>query len=164
MLDTLQKKKATVEDGVEELEVCLVSNVTTKNRKGRIGRTAPGECIRFCTEEQFSQLVMNETPHVEKRNLRSCAQALAKFNLALDDLPVPPSKEKVEYTHSILQNIEAVENRKLTPLGSQLEQLPLDVDMGLVVLECADEKTLTYAVPLLAYDASAPSQKRNGVS
>lgn len=144
VVDTLQKRKAIVLEGMEELVLGFISQVTAKNRKGRIGRTAPGECIRLCSKEQFSQLDINEKPDFEKQDLRSSTLTLAKFKLSLDDLPVPPSKVKVEYTYLTLENIEAVENRKLTPLGSQLVQLPLDVDMGLAALECASVKTLKY--------------------
>ena len=142
---------------MEELTMCFVSQVTANNRKGRVGRTAPGECIRLCTEKQFfADLNLNEKPDFEKVDLRSYALTMAKFKLSLGTLPMPPSQAKVDQTYSALEHLEAVDEvRELTPLGIQLTKLPVDVDVGMAALECADNRILYYAAPILVYDASA---------
>jgi ATP-dependent helicase HrpB len=62
VIDGMRKKASSESNGFVKLEEQLISKMSAKNRKGRIGRVQPGSCWRLCTIEQFKGLNTQITP------------------------------------------------------------------------------------------------------
>ena len=159
-VDSLKKKKVEVIDGVKTFQDVPISQITAKNRKGRIGRNRDGHLIRLANEMQFNRLEYNEKANFEHQDLREPALVLAKFQLGLKDLPCPPSEEKQQQTYEALERMRALTScTELSKVGESLLKIPLSIDMAAVANACADFGILRSALAWLCFDADVYTRK-----
>ncbi len=137
---------------VQRLPIEPVSRASADQRKGRCGRTADGICIRLFSEEDFAARLAFTEPEILRTNLASVI--LQMTNLGLGDLAKfpfidPPDRRNVTDGIKLLEELGALDGRKLTPLGRQLAQLPVDPRLARMVIE-ADRQECTAEVMVIA--------------
>ncbi len=123
---------------VQRLPIEAVSQASANQRKGRCGRTSDGICIRLYSEEDFEARPAFTEPEILRTNLASVI--LQMTNLGLGDLAKfpfidPPDRRNVTDGVKLLEELGALDGRKLTPLGRQLAQLPVDPRLARMVIE-----------------------------
>jgi ATP-dependent helicase HrpA len=120
---------------VQRLPIEAVSQASADQRAGRCGRVAPGVCIRLYTEEDYLARPAFTEPEVLRTNLASVI--LQMTNIGLGDVArfpfvEPPDTRSINDGVALLEELGALEldapvdRRRLTPVGRQLAQLPLD--------------------------------------
>lgn len=57
VFDTLIEKTTEISDNGEKLETKHISKASAEQRKGRVGRSAPGTVYRMCTEKFYNNLI-----------------------------------------------------------------------------------------------------------
>jgi ATP-dependent helicase HrpA len=132
---------------VQRLPIEAVSQASADQRKGRCGRTSDGICIRLYSEEQFEARPRFTDPEILRTNLASVILQMAALGLgSIEEFPFlePPDRRQVRDGVLLLQELGALEDGELTPLGRKLAQLPVDPRLGRMVLEadrlgCATE-------------------------
>ncbi|GAA2661862.1 ATP-dependent RNA helicase HrpA [Paractinoplanes durhamensis] len=137
---------------VQRLPIEAVSQASANQRKGRCGRVADGICIRLYSEEDFESRPEFTEPEILRTNLASVI--LQMTNLGLGDLAKfpfidPPDRRNITDGIKLLEELGALDERKLTPLGRQLAQLPVDPRLARMVIE-ADKQECVAEVMVIA--------------
>ncbi|GAB2566273.1 ATP-dependent helicase [Paractinoplanes abujensis] len=137
---------------VQRLPIEPVSQASANQRKGRCGRVADGICIRLYSEEDFEGRPEFTEPEILRTNLASVI--LQMTNLGLGDLAKfpfidPPDRRNITDGVKLLEELGALDTRKLTPLGRQLAQLPVDPRLARMVIE-ADRQECVAEVMVIA--------------
>ena len=137
---------------VQRLPIEPVSQASANQRKGRCGRVADGICIRLYSEEDFEGRPEFTEPEILRTNLASVI--LQMTNLGLGDLAKfpfidPPDRRTITDGVKLLEELGALDDRKLTPLGRQLAQLPVDPRLARMVIE-ADRQGCVAEVMVIA--------------
>jgi len=127
---------------VQRLPIEPVSQASANQRKGRCGRTSDGICIRLYSEDDFDARPEFTDPEILRTNLASVI--LQMTSLGLGDIAAfpfvePPDRRQVTAGVQLLQELGALEpgGGKLTDVGKQLAQLPVDPRLGRMILEGA---------------------------
>ncbi|KUL29947.1 ATP-dependent RNA helicase HrpA [Actinoplanes awajinensis] len=138
---------------VQRLPIEAVSQASANQRKGRCGRTSDGICIRLYSEEDFAGRPEFTEPEILRTNLASVI--LQMTNLGLGDLAKfpfidPPDKRNVNDGVKLLEELGALEDRKLTPMGRQLAQLPVDPRLARMVIEAGKQECVAEVMVIAA--------------
>ncbi|MEU8818527.1 ATP-dependent RNA helicase HrpA [Actinoplanes sp. NPDC048796] len=137
---------------VQRLPIEPVSQASANQRKGRCGRVADGICVRLYSEEDFLGRPEFTEPEILRTNLASVI--LQMTNLGLGDLAKfpfidPPDRRNITDGVKLLEELGALDERRLTPLGRQLAQLPVDPRLARMVME-ADKQQCVAEVMVIA--------------
>jgi len=137
---------------VQRLPIEPISQASANQRKGRCGRTSDGICIRLYAEEDFESRPEFTEPEILRTNLASVI--LQMTNLGLGDLAKfpfidPPDRRNITDGVKLLEELGALDDRRLTPLGRQLAQLPVDPRLARMVIE-ADKQQCVAEVMVIA--------------
>ncbi|XP_075216012.1 ATP-dependent RNA helicase DHX30-like isoform X2 [Lycorma delicatula] len=115
------------ESGLLCLDNRWVSQASARQRRGRAGRVAPGECFHLYTREKFDSMDEFPLPEVHKVRLETSVlnskiySGNEKAEEFLKQLPEPPSAEMVGNAVSKLQWLGALDTEEnLTPLGTRI--------------------------------------------
>ena len=122
---------------VQRLPIEPISQASANQRKGRCGRVSEGICIRLYSEEDFNNRPEFTDPEILRTNLASVI--LQMTALGLDDIEAfpfvdAPDKRHIQDGVKLLEELGAFETvqtksgekRRLTTIGRQLAQLPVD--------------------------------------
>lgn len=131
---------------VQRLPIEPVSQASANQRAGRCGRIAPGRCLRLYSEEDFNNRPAFTDAEIRRTNL--AAVILRMLSLKLGDIGKfpfidPPDSRFINDGFKLLEELGAVNaQRRLTDVGRQLSQLPLDPRMGRMIIESARQNAL----------------------
>ncbi len=124
---------------VQRLPIEPVSQASANQRKGRCGRTSDGICIRLYSEQDFEARPEFTDPEILRTNLASVI--LQMTSLGLGDVAAfpfvdPPDRRNIADGVKLLEELGAFDaEQKLTPVGRQLAQLPVDPRLARMVVE-----------------------------
>ncbi|RDE69125.1 ATP-dependent RNA helicase HrpA [Aggregatibacter segnis] len=134
---------------VQRLPIEPVSQASANQRKGRCGRVSEGICIRLYSEEDFNNRPEFTDPEILRTNLASVI--LQMTALGLDDIEAfpfvdAPDKRHIQDGVKLLEELGAFETvqtksgekRRLTTIGRQLAQLPVDPRLAKMLLSAVD--------------------------
>nr|CCC47452.1 conserved hypothetical protein, fragment [Trypanosoma vivax Y486] len=139
---------------MSQLVTVYASRANCVQRRGRVGRTRPGMCIRLYSRRHFQSLHDFQTPEMLRTHLDAlCLQILA-LDLGdpadfLQQALEPPSSENIEAAMKRLNELGATTyTRQLTPLGLRLSRLPLAPKVGKMVIMGAILRCLDSALTI----------------
>ena len=134
---------------VQRLPIEPISQASANQRKGRCGRVSEGICIRLYSEEDFNNRPEFTDPEILRTNLASVI--LQMTALGLDDIEAfpfvdAPDKRHIQDGVKLLEELGAFETvqtksgekRRLTRIGRQLSQLPVDPRLAKMLLSAVD--------------------------
>ena len=134
---------------VQRLPIEPISQASANQRKGRCGRVSEGICIRLYSEEDFNNRPEFTDPEILRTNLASVI--LQMTSLGLDDIEAfpfvdAPDKRHIQDGVKLLEELGAFETvqtksgekRRLTTIGRQLAQLPVDPRLAKMLLSAVD--------------------------
>ncbi|GAB2642108.1 ATP-dependent RNA helicase HrpA [Kribbella swartbergensis] len=142
---------------VQHLPIEPVSQASANQRKGRCGRTSDGICIRLYSEEHFESRPEFTDPEILRTNLASVILQMTAIGLG-DIAAFPfidePDKRSINDGLQLLTELGAIEtpkgaHRRLTPVGRQLAQIPLDPRLARMIVE-ADKHGCVREVMVIA--------------
>ena len=144
---------------VQRLPIEPVSQASANQRKGRCGRTSDGICIRLYSEEDFETRPEFTDPEILRTNLASVILQMTAVGLGdIEEFPFidPPDHRNISDGVQLLTELGALEpakaserHRRLTPIGRQLAQLPVDPRLARMVVE-ADKNGCVREVMVIA--------------
>ncbi|NDL62356.1 ATP-dependent RNA helicase HrpA [Acerihabitans arboris] len=128
---------------VQRLPIEAVSQASANQRKGRCGRISDGICIRLYSEQDFLSRPEFTDPEILRTHLASVIlqmTALGLGDIAAFPFVEAPDKRQIQDGVRLLEELGALEAEsargyRLSPLGRQLAQLPLDPRLARMVLE-----------------------------
>ena len=153
---------------VQRLPIEPVSQASANQRKGRCGRVAAGICIRLYSEEDFVNRPEYTDPEILRTNLASVIlqmTALGLGDVAAFPFIDPPDRRNVTAGIQLLEELGALRDKELTPLGRQLSQLPIDPRLARMVIEadrngCVREVLVIAAALSIQDPRERPAEKQ----
>ena len=131
---------------VEMLQVEPISQASANQRAGRCGRVMSGVCVRLYSEEDYLSRPEFTDPEILRSSLASVILRMKALKLGeVEDFPFleAPSARAVADGYQLLAELNAVdEQKRLTSVGSQLAQLPVDPRMARMIVAARDEGCL----------------------
>ena len=137
---------------VQRLPIEPISQASANQRKGRSGRTSDGICIRLYSEEDFGSRPEFTEPEILRTNLASVILQMAAIGLG--DIPKfpfidPPDARNIADGLTLLAELNAFKDGRITGLGRKLSRLPVDPRIGRMILE-ADRNGCVREVLIIA--------------
>src|ERR1700761_749793 len=137
---------------VQRLPIEPISQASANQRKGRSGRTSDGICIRLYSEEDFYSRPEFTDPEILRTNLASVILQMAAIGLG--DIPKfpfidPPDARNIADGLTLLAELNAFKDGRITGLGRKLARLPVDPRIGRMILE-ADRNGCVREVLIIA--------------
>ncbi|HTX29588.1 MAG TPA: ATP-dependent RNA helicase HrpA [Streptosporangiaceae bacterium] len=137
---------------VQRLPIEPISQASANQRKGRCGRTADGICIRLYSEADFASRPEFTEPEILRTNLASVILQMAAIGLG--DVPKfpfidPPDERNIADGLTLLAELNAFVDGRITGLGRKLARLPVDPRIGRMILE-ADKNGCVREVLVIA--------------
>ena len=135
-----------------------ISAANARQRRGRAGRVRPGHCFRLFTRAKCKALAPHQTPEIHRVPLERLCLLVRYLNLGrpklfLQQVIEPPAEAGVLAALRHLRALGAMDERNcLTPLGRHLASMPVDAQVGKLLifgslLRCPDS-ILTIAAGL----------------
>ncbi|BGP59678.1 Salivary acidic proline-rich phosphoprotein 1/2 [Rhodotorula toruloides] len=125
-----KEKRYHAGTGIDSLVTESISQSSAKQRTGRAGRETDGFCFRLYTEATYNGLEKRSQPEIQRVSLTFAILHLIAsgqddvFKFSFMD---PPDVESIKFAILTLIGLNALGKRgKITPLGRQMAQLPLD--------------------------------------
>ena len=137
---------------VQRLPIEDISQASANQRAGRCGRVAPGTCIRLYALDDLENRPAFTEPEILRTNLASVIlqmTAIGLGDIAAFPFVDPPDARAIKDGINLLEELGALDEGELTPLGRRLAQLPVDPRLGRMVL-AADENGCVDEVMVIA--------------
>lgn len=126
-----------------------ISKACAKQRMGRAGRTKPGVCYRMYSKQRFDameEFTLPELLRIPLTELCLHARIMTKTTISdyLSKAVQPPPASTINQSIKLLQTIGALNDKEdVTELGYRLVDLPVDVQLGKmllysILLKCLD--------------------------
>ncbi|KAH6796478.1 RNA helicase family protein [Perilla frutescens var. hirtella] len=137
------KAKETSYDALNKLACLLpswISKASAHQRRGRAGRVQPGVCYRLYPKIIHDAMPQYQLPEMLRTPLQELCLHIKSLQLGvistfLAKAVQPPDPLSVENAIELLKTIGALDDREeLTPLGRHLSTLPLDPNIGKMLL------------------------------
>ncbi|WP_130865340.1 ATP-dependent RNA helicase HrpA [Acidipropionibacterium timonense] len=143
---------------VQRLPIEPVSRASADQRAGRCGRVAPGICIRLYSQEDFESRPEFTEPEILRTNLASVILQMAQARLgAIADFPFveAPDRSQINDGLRLLEELGALKEGhrdapRLTRIGHELAQIPIDPRMGRMIVEGARQNSLREVLVIVA--------------
>src|SRR5260221_3846062 len=126
--------------GLTRLETIRVTKDAADQRSGRAGRLGPGVCYRLWSEGSNASLVLHRSPEILDADLAPLMLELSLWavsNVRELTWVTPPPAGAVSQAKELLQQLDAVENGRITDLGKRMLQLPTHPRIAHMLLSAA---------------------------
>eukprot|EP00033_Pygsuia_biforma_P000224 GCRY01000282.1.p1 GENE.GCRY01000282.1~~GCRY01000282.1.p1 ORF type:complete len:685 (+),score=178.68 GCRY01000282.1:207-2261(+) len=142
---------------VDSLQVTAVSQAQARQRAGRAGREAAGQCYRLYTEQEFLNLHPSTLPEILRTDMSSVV--LQMMCMGVKDVRTfpymdQPPREAIAHALSALLALAALEPKTaqiaLTPLGRQMARFPLDPPLAKTLLAANELGCVSEVLSILA--------------
>ena len=144
---------------VQRLPIEPVSQASANQRKGRCGRTSDGICVRLYSELDYLSRPEFTDPEILRTNLASVILQMAAIGLgdiAAFPFLEPPDRRNVKDGVQLLEELGALDpaqpdqNKRLTPLGRRLVQLPVDPRIARMILQATEQACVREVIVIAA--------------
>ena len=161
---TARISRYSVRSKVQRLPVEPVSQASANQRKGRCGRVSDGICIRLYSEEDFLARPEFTDAEILRTNLASVILQMLRMGLGdISRFPFvdSPDGKAINDGFKLLQELGAVnKERRITVVGRQLSQLPVDPRLGRMLVEANKNRALHEALIVVSALATQDPRER----
>ena len=145
---------------IQRLPIEAISQASANQRSGRSGRTSDGIAIRLYSEQDFERRPEFTEPEILRTNL--AAVILQMISLGLGDIQAfpflqPPDSRGVKDGLDLLSELGAIEKPgapgtipRITKVGKQLTQLPIDPRLARMIVESKQHGTSREVIAIVA--------------
>lgn len=138
---------------LSRLETVMISQDSADQRAGRAGRLGPGTCYRLWTKATQSQLVPHRVPEIIETDLTSLVLDMAMWGIMdISQLTwlTPPPKGTVAQAAALLDELDALENGRITPHGIKIHALPCHPRIAHMLILAEENNTQELATDIAA--------------
>ncbi|HET7596263.1 MAG TPA: ATP-dependent RNA helicase HrpA, partial [Burkholderiales bacterium] len=139
---------------LQALNVESIAKANAVQRAGRCGRLAPGVCTRLYAEQEFDARPEYMEPEILRTDLAGVILRLEALRVGhVDEFPFidPPPIKAVNDAYRLLHLLGAMDDeRRLTPDGDLMAQLPLDPRLARLLLVAERRGVLREALVIAA--------------
>lgn len=142
-LGVARVKRYSLRNRVEQLQIENISQASSRQRAGRAGRVSHGLCVRLFSESDFNLRRQFTEPELLRSNLANVILKMLSLNLGDPDkfqfLDKPEMKHFNDGFRTLYQVQALDEDNRITPLGRKLAQIPIDVQLGRILLAAGEK-------------------------
>ncbi|XP_055386066.1 ATP-dependent DNA/RNA helicase DHX36-like [Condylostylus longicornis] len=160
-----------IKNKIETLEEYWITKANATQRQGRAGRCQPGICFNLYTKIREENFEEYPVPTIQRTRMESVIMWLKSLKIHdvkafLNSLISSPRNETIDDGINFLKQINALDKDEvMTPLGLHLMQLPIDSQVGKMLLlstifGCVDPITTVAATISLKEPFSQNIKKR----
>ena len=138
---------------LQRLPIEPISRASADQRQGRCGRIAPGVCYRLYDEVDYESRPPYTDPEIRRTNLAAVVLQMRAFRLgdvATFPFMDPPDPRAVNDAVSLLHELQALDDDKLTEKGNMMARLPVDPRLARMVIEAHRFGSLTEVLIIVA--------------
>jgi ATP-dependent helicase HrpB len=150
--------------GLNRLETVRVTRDAADQRSGRAGRLGPGISYRLWTESMNHNLVAHRSPEILEADLAPVMLELANWGVnnvnELTWITAPPPGA-VKQALDILEQLEAIEDGRITVWGKKMVELPTHPRIAHLLLSASELIEKKYSGQALATDVAALLEERD---
>ena len=140
--------------GLDLLSLENISQASATQRAGRAGRVAPGVCYRLWSEAADRSRSAYLEPEIRRIDLANAVLQLYAWGEGEStDFPwlEPPRPESLVASKMLLEQLGAIRDGRITPMGKQMVRLPIHPRLARMVieaisLECVPQSSLLAAM------------------
>lgn len=121
-------------NGLKFIEDTPVTKSSAIQRAGRAGRTAPGECLRLYSQQDFNEREEHTIPEIFRADLTDIYLLIKGTGLT----PMwfhPPTKDKWDKAQALCERLGATDENGITKIGKRMLELPLSARLSRILLE-----------------------------
>lgn len=125
---------------LQRLPIEPISQASADQRRGRCGRIGPGLCIRLYTEADYAARPAYSEPEIQRVNLASVVLQMRAFGLGdIERFPFldPPEPKAIKDALTLLHELGALTDGKLTAEGRAMARFPLDPRLSRMLIAAA---------------------------
>ena len=139
---------------VQRLPIEPISQASANQRKGRCGRVSNGVCIRLYSEEDFLSRPEFTDAEILRTNLAAVILQMLQMRIG-DVRRFPfvdaPDNRLINDGFKLLEELSAVDKKgKVTKLGRQMQQIPVDPKFSRVLIEASKQGCLSEALIIVS--------------
>ena len=134
------------ETAVDHLVTEQITGDSAEQRAGRAGRLGPGRVTRLWDPRAL--LRPHREPEIRRVDLASAALDIIAWggDPATFEWFERPQEERITSAITLLEQIGAIENRKLTAIGAQMRELPLHPRLArMLIAACGSDEAIELA-------------------
>lgn len=123
---------------IQRLPIENISQASAVQRAGRAGRISAGVAIRLYSETDFNSRPEYTDPEISRTNLAAVLLQLLSLGFSQPEkfpFLTPLNKKGVRDGLTLLAELGAVSQGRITPIGKQLAKIPLEPRFARMVLE-----------------------------
>ena len=127
---------------MNSLEIRPISKSSADQRKGRAGRTCPGECYRLYSETDYMSMNDNSVPEILRITLAFAVIKLYEFGIKeihSFEFVESPDRKALDDAIENLKFLGAIKQGKLTELGKKMAMLPLEPNLSKVLFDAINK-------------------------
>ena len=134
-----KEKRYNPETGINSLEIIQASQANMNQRMGRAGRTAPGDCYRIMSEQEFLEREQFQKPELLRSDLGEVVLRMKEMGIKdvenFDFIDTPP-RASIHAALIQLTELGALDdNGDITELGREMFELQLRPDLARMLVE-----------------------------
>jgi len=152
VIDTGSQKVARFDPdrGIDSLELERIPADAAEQRAGRAGRLGPGRVRRLW--DQADRLRPHGEPEIHRVDLSDAVLDILAWggDPRTFEWFDAPSPDRVDAAIALLEQLDAVRDGRVTPLGSGMKRLPLHPRLARILLEARDIPGVALACALLS--------------
>ena len=157
---------------VQRLPIEAISQASANQRAGRCGRVSDGICYRLYQREDFENRPAFTDPEIIRTNLASVILQMSNLGLGnIREFPFvdPPDIRLINDGYKLLEELQALVNGELTPMGRKMVSIPLDPRLSRMLVEaninnCLDELVIIATALSIQDPKERPSDKRQAAN
>ena len=133
---------------LQRLPIEPISQASADQRRGRCGRIGPGVCLRLYTEDDYATRPPYTDPEIRRVNLASVVLQMRAFGLGdIERFPFlePPEPKAIKDALTLLHELGALIDGKLTAEGRSMARFPLDPRLSRMLIAAAKNGALREA-------------------
>lgn len=151
---------------LQQLPIEKIAQANADQRRGRCGREQAGICIRLYDEADFASRPPAMTPEILRTNLAGVILRLKAAGIEdIEHFPFAerPEERQLKDGYNVLQEIGALDaERKLTRLGRQVAEFPIDPRLARVLVEAGNQHCVREVLMIVAaLSISDPRERPN---
>ncbi|MFK5913675.1 MAG: ATP-dependent RNA helicase HrpA [Woeseiaceae bacterium] len=148
---------------VQRLPIERISQASANQRKGRCGRTTDGICIRLFDEEDFNHRPVFTDAEILRTNLASVILQMHNIRLGhIEQFPFidKPDSRLIKDGYQLLEELQAMQQQKITPLGKVLSRFPVDPRYARMVIAAKEFSCLNEVLIIISALSIADPRER----
>lgn len=160
-------QKFDARSGLSKLETIQISKDSADQRAGRAGRLSPGVCYRMWTKPMHAKLAEHRTPEIVEADLASFVLDMAVWGVQnINSLTwlTPPPLHHIVTAKELLEELNALENGKITEHGKKMHALPCHPRVAHMMLIALENDKVHLAADIAALlEERDPLGKESGI-